>query len=395
MTDETAKNAAIRKSLQIVLSRIRLTAARQGKETELPTADFSNALNAIGENFIDLLLATERRGQWWLDETGQFHDCIVHRMGDRSPRNFVRGVSPEWNWYPKAASRLADPMTGPDHVVSVSVPSLEIDGKVCLEQKLRFGSRGDAFAGATTYLKHLLHRLNCPRPSEKEFDLDSYCNGLLEAAKAVLCRTKKDGALAYSGSVPQVCFVSIGLKPNKVVVTDKAGISKVECEYVGFLAPTINTSEFVTNSPALRIVQRANVRLWIGLDSLLEACTNEEVEGAWSTAVAQLTEDVRSPSWRSDWQNMEVGGSAMKATPGTNANDGIVWKGTGLCDEFTAEWRGIVLYAEYLDVGWRWHVTDTRNNDVAGCEDSGGYLDSSELAKEAAESMARYMRPER
>lgn len=85
----------------------------------------------------------------------------------------------------------------------------------------------------------------------------------------------------------------------------------------------------------------------------------------------------------------------MKAIPSTNANDGIVWKGTGLCDEFTAEWRGIVLYAEYLDAGWRWHVTDTRNNDVAGCEDSGGYLDSSELAREAAESMARYMRPDR
>ena len=297
MTDETAEQATIRESIQKVLSRIRRTAARREK-TELPTADFSNALNAIGENFVDLLFATERRGQWWLDETGQFHECIVRRVGERSPRIFARGVSPEWNWYPEAASRLADPMTGPDHIVRVSVPSLEFDGSVCLEQKLRFGSRRDAFAGASTYLKHLLHRLDCPRPSEKEFNLDSYFNGILEAAKAVLCRTKKNGALAYSGSVPQVCFVSTGLQPNRVVVTDKAGDSKVECEYIGFLAPTINTNELAGTSPALRIVQRAKVRLWIGLDSLLEACTNEEVEAAWSTAVAQLTEDICNPNWR-------------------------------------------------------------------------------------------------
>ena len=83
-------------------------------------------------------------------------------------------------------------------------------------------------------------------------------------------------------------------------MTDKTGISKVECEYVGFLAPTINTNELAGVSPALRIVQRAKVRLWIGLDSLLEACTNDEVEAAWSTALAQLTEDICNPNWRMD-----------------------------------------------------------------------------------------------
>lgn len=299
MTDETVERLMVRQSIQNVLSRIRRTATSRSK-TELPTANFSNALNAIGENFIDLLLATERQGQWWLDETGQLHDCIIRRVGNRSPRNFVRGDSPEWNWYPEAASRLADPMTGPDHVVSVSVPSLNLSGTVCLEQKLRFGTPSDAFAGASTYLKHLLHRLGCRRPSSAEFHLDSYFNGLLEAAKAVLCRTTKHGKLAYSGSVPQVCFVSIALQPNKVIVTDKTGVSKVECEYIGFLAPTINSNDLASASPALRIVQRAKVKLWIGLDSLLEACTNEEVEAAWFTAVGQLTEDICDPSWRTD-----------------------------------------------------------------------------------------------
>lgn len=297
MTDENQRT--IRDSIQAALARIRQTAATRGS-TELPTAKFSNAVNAVGENFVDLLLHAKRQGNWWFDEEGKFHECIVSRMGDRSPRNFSRGVSPEWNWFPPKASRLADPMTGPDHVVSVSVPSLELTGSVCLEQKLRFGTPGDAFAGATTYLKHLLHRLDCPRPTTQEFHLDSYFNGLLEAAKAVLCKTKKDGTLAYSGSVPQVCLVSTGLPPNKVLVSAKSGGSTVECEYVGFLAPTINRSELEKQIPAVRVVQRAKVRLWMGLDSLLEKCTVEEVEKAWSTAVARLTEDVCNPNWRTD-----------------------------------------------------------------------------------------------
>jgi hypothetical protein len=236
-------------------------------------------------------LSTERQGKWWLDETGQLHDCFIRRAGDRTPRNFARGDTPEWNWYPEAASRLADPMTGPDHVVSVRVPSLSLNGTICLEQKLRFGTPGDAFAEASTYLKHLLHGLEYRQPDAAKFDLDSYFHGLLEAAKTVLRRTTKHGKPAYSGSVPQVCFVSIALQPNKVVVTDKTGVSKVECEYVGFLAPTIKVDELASDSPATRIVQRAKVRLWIGLDSLLEA---------WSTAVAQLTENICNPRWRTD-----------------------------------------------------------------------------------------------
>ncbi len=287
----------IRSAILSVLSRIQRTAAQPGK-TELPTADFSNALNAVGENFVDLLLNEERRGLWWLDEDGSFHECIVSRPGARFPRNFSRGVSHEWSWFPAEANRLADPMTGPDHVISVNVPSLNVTCSVCLEQKLRFGTPGDAYAGASTYLKHLLHRLGYPRPATKEFHLESYCNGLLEAAKAVLCRTRKDGTLAYSGSVPQVCMVSTGLAPKTVVVTDRSGSARVECEYVGFLAPTINRSELESGSPAVRVIQRAKVSLWIGLDSLLECCTAEEVEKAWSTSVSRLTEDVCNPTWR-------------------------------------------------------------------------------------------------
>ena len=297
MTSEN--KVAIRDSIQNVLSRIRRTAIARGK-TELPTSDFSNALNAVGEHFVDLLLSNQRRGEWWLDDEGTFRECIVCRLGERFPRNFSRGVSPEWRWFPTEASRLADPMTGPDHVVSVSVPSLNITAIVCLEQKLRFGTPGDVCAGATTYLKHLLHGLNYPRPAAKDFHLDSYFNGHLEASKAVLCRTKKDGSLAYSGSVPQVCMVSTGLAPGNVVVTDRSGGSRAECEYVGFLAPTINHSDLQGASPAAQITQRARVNLWIGLDTLLDGCTAEEVEKAWSMSVSRLTEDICNPTWRCD-----------------------------------------------------------------------------------------------
>ena len=299
MTDAMAGQVSIRHSVAEVLERIRRTAERRG-ETELPTADFSNALNSVGENFVDLLLSKERRGQWWLSENGKFHECVVRTNGDRSPRNFARGKSPEWSWFPIEASRLADPMTGPDHVVSVKVPSLGVSDTVCLEQKLRFGTPGDAFAGASTYLKHLLHKVDCPRPSKKEFNLDSYFNGLLESVKSVLCRPKKDGTLAYSGSVPQVCLASTCLSPNKVVVTDRTGKSRVECEYVGFLAPIINSRELQSDAPAVAIVRRAKVKLWIGLDSLLQSCTDAEVEEAWATAVAQLSRDIRNPIWRND-----------------------------------------------------------------------------------------------
>lgn len=291
------EQVSIRESFKIVLARIRRTAAT--RTTERPTADFPNALNAVGESFVDLLLNVERRGKWWLDDEGEFHECIVRRIGTRFPRNFARGTSPEWNWFPAEASRLADPMTGPDHVVGVSVPSLELSGTVCLEQKLRFGTKGDAFAGASTYLKHLRHRLGYPHPTRREFHLDSYFNGLLEAAKAILCRTKKDGTLAYSGSVPHVCLVSMGLPPNKIVVIGKPAEPSVECDSVGFLGPTINRREFSDATPAVRIVQRAGVRLWMGLDSLLEDCTDEEAEAAWRTAVARLTADVHNLSWRS------------------------------------------------------------------------------------------------
>jgi len=294
MTNNTEVPTSFRDSIVSVLSRIRRTAAQRGRRTELPTADFSDALNTVGEHFVDLLLQKERRGLWWLGEDGAFHDCAVRRLGDRVPRNFVRGDSTDWSWFPAEATRLADPMTGPDHVVRVSVPSLKLSENVCLEQKLRFNSRQDVFADASTYLKHL----DVSRLDNSNSSFESYYQDALEEVKGVLGRRTENGTLAYSGSVPQVCFACISLSPHIITVVNRSGETRVECSYVGFLAPTVNQSSFAVEDHVVRIVRRAKVGLWIGLDSLLTACTDKEVQQAWSAALQKLTEDIRDPDWR-------------------------------------------------------------------------------------------------
>src|SRR5262249_20756653 len=100
---------SVRDSILKALSRIRTT-AQSRKATELPSAEFSNAINAVGEQFVDTLLQVERTGEWWLDETGTWRTCSVKRLGRRVRSNFIRGVSAECGWFPPGASRLADPM---------------------------------------------------------------------------------------------------------------------------------------------------------------------------------------------------------------------------------------------------------------------------------------------
>lgn len=297
MTTDTAKQVPpIRDSIVQVISRIRRT-AKSRSPTELPTAQFSNALNSVGELFVDLLLQKERRGQWWLGDDGQWLECTITSSGKRCQRNFIRGHSADWKWFPQTASRLADPMTGPDHVVTATIPSLSLSTHVALEQKLRFGTKQDAFASSSTYVKHLLAGLDCPLPSKSDLCFDSYYNGLTEATKALICKTKKDGRLAYSGSVPHVCLVSIGSSPHKVIVQEKPNGTTTECDFVGFLAPAIHHAAFAVDSPHNKIVQRARVRLWLGLDSLLEQCDSGEVEVAWATAIDGLSASIRYPNW--------------------------------------------------------------------------------------------------
>jgi hypothetical protein len=287
---------SFRSCLLLVLSRIRQT-AQSRKVSELPTAEFSNALNTVGEYFVHLLLNRERKGQWWLGDNGEFVECKLKNTGSRNRRNFVRGQSAEWAWFPQSASRLADPMTQPDHLVTLEVPSLSLTANVALEQKLRFGTPQDAFANSATYVKHLLAGLTYPLPDRNEFNVDSYCHGLLEAAKAFICKIKRDGKFAYSGSVPHVCFVSVGSSPNTIVVQEKLGGATTVCNFVGFLPPCVNTVAFTKNTPYRQLVLRAKVRLWMGLDSLLEQCNDEEVELAWTTAIDSLTTSIRNPKW--------------------------------------------------------------------------------------------------
>lgn len=296
--------ATIRDSIQKVMSRIRET-ARSRKATKLPSAEFSLAVNAVGECFVDLLLQKERKGNWWLTDNGEWVECCVKSNGMRIPRNFLRGQSSEWKWFPQSQEirHLADRMTGPDHLIVATVGSLNLTANIVLEQKLRFGTKQDAFADASTYVKHLLDgvkgddRKKLPKPRTPQDVTESYFEKLLGATKSVLLKTKGEGVLAHSGSVPHVCFVSLQTPPHKIFVCDREYRSTTECDFVGFLAPTVNDTAFAADSVNRRIIERAKVRLWIGLDSLLEQCDCKEVEAAWTTAIDGLSASVRNPKW--------------------------------------------------------------------------------------------------
>lgn len=290
----------IQKCILETLSQIRKT-----KAAKLPGPEFSNAINAVGEQFVDMLLKSERTGKWWLDDNGEWLECTVKRVGNRVAKNFLPGESSEWEFFTKTATRptLADPLTGPDHVVSVDVPKMGLKNiRVVLEQKLRFG-RHDVLANSSTYVRHLRAGLGkegrkYQAPKTKDFQIEPYCNGLLHAAKDVLCHTDGKGALTYSGKVPHVCFVSICLSPNKIIVRDKGSGERVECDFAGFLPPCVNQESFTKDSPTRKIIYHAKVRLWIGLDTLLKQCQAAEVENAWRKAIKRLSQSVRDPQWR-------------------------------------------------------------------------------------------------
>lgn len=287
--------SCLRPSLRNTLRRIRMSAIRSGA-TELPTAEFSDAINLVGEDFVDLLFAKPRSGRWWIASAGTLAECTVQNLGTRHRSVFVKGKSPEWSWFPKNAHRLADPMTGPDHVLKVEVPSLSLSQTAIVEQKLRLSSKQDAFANGSTYVKHLnlKKKLDHPAPSGEN---EQYCESLLKATKRYITKTS-DGGLTYSGAVPHVCFASILTSPNKIFVAPKSGGKTIEGTCVGFLAPTIDYHSLVQESAISRFLQRAKVNLWISLESLLAQCTDEEVTEAWNASCERLIQHLLAPEWR-------------------------------------------------------------------------------------------------
>ena len=289
MTDAKQPSGSIKASILAVLTHIRETATKPGK-TQLPTAAFSNALNSVGERLVDLLLEKERTGDWWLSEEGDWLRCTVQRTEPRVTRHFYS----EETLLP-TSKHLADPMTGPDHLVWVSVPARDISSNVVLEQKLRFGTRQDAFADSGTYLKHLLYKLDHNAPTETDLDPESYCKKLFASLENRIGTTT--GRIGASGTVPQVCFWSIHSPLNKIIVGDKEPRKVTQCDFVGFLPPIVNTASFKKKSPAVEVIRRAKVQLWLGLDSLLAVCEESEVEKAWDVAVKELSTALHNPTW--------------------------------------------------------------------------------------------------
>lgn len=289
MTDAKQPSGSIKASILAALTRIRESATKPGK-TQLPASAFSNALNSVGERLVDLLLEKERTGDWWLSEEGDWLRCTVRRTEPRVTRHFYS----EETLLP-TSKHLADPMTGPDHLVRVSVPARNISSDVVLEQKLRFGTRQDAFADSGTYLKHLLYKLDHNAPTESDLDPESYCKKLFASLENRIGTTT--GRIGASGTVPQVCFWSIRSPLKKIIVGDKEPKKVTKCDFVGFLPPIVNTASFKKKSPAVEVIRRAKVQLWIGLDSLLEVCEESEVETAWDEAIKELGIALHNPTW--------------------------------------------------------------------------------------------------
>jgi hypothetical protein len=284
----------IRPSLLGVLHRIRESS--QLGRTALPNKSFSEALNAVGEHFVDLLLARPRKGRWWLGPDGAWQECIVQRWGQsRETRVFRWAENPSWReWFPEEATRLGDPLTGPDHVVAVEIPASSERVGVVLDQKLRLGRPGDAIASSRTYMAHLLAKpVEHRRPNASDdTNIEAYCQSLLRVIRTVLCN-RLDGLLTYSGKVPHVVFASVFTEPHLIYVTDSKE-TQVTCSCAGFLAPIIDRSQVKIVDPVSIVIRRAAVRLWIGLDDLLGCCDDNEVEMAWAEVIRRLTDSICS-----------------------------------------------------------------------------------------------------
>lgn len=296
-SQEARNQYRVRRSLLTVLDRIK----RSRSKTELPVSAFSEALNAVGERFIDCLLGSPRTGKWWLAPDEQWHECTIRRLGERrEARTFLPADHPSWQtWFPKTATRLADALTGPDHLVSAEIPSLNQTVTVVLEQKLRLSTRQNAIATGRTYFAHLRAKPLKYQDLKKadHANLDKYCAGLLDAIRLLLTPVQKGAAFFYSGKVPHVVYASILTEPNLIHVSDvKDGM--ITCRDAGFLAPIIDRTHFTSDNPYARIVRRSAVHLWVGLDDLLKCCGDEEVEAAWNSTLTWLTETICNPLWR-------------------------------------------------------------------------------------------------
>ncbi len=90
----------------------------------------------------------------------------------------------------------------------------------------------------------------------------------------------------------------IGCPPHKINVQEQPSGSITECDFVGFLSPCVDHSSFAHATAQRQVVLRARVRLWFGLDELLERCEPDEVQAAWDSAIAGLSECIRNPTWK-------------------------------------------------------------------------------------------------
>jgi len=204
-------------------------------------------------------------------------------------------ADPTWDWIPANAQPFADALTGPDHVVRVTLPN-SAEHLVVLEQKMRFG-KDSAIAGPATYLRHLKHKTAFRCPDVRE-DVDGYLTELNTQIQKKMF-AGNNGEKVYRGTVPQVCMTSLLSQPSRILIKMADKKDLVVCQSVGFLSPVRRDLSFLQQDNFyLKLVRQLRVRLWIGLDSLLRKCTDQQVQSAWNKALKSHEDALYNAQWK-------------------------------------------------------------------------------------------------
>lgn len=271
-----------------------------------PKAHFSQALNGLlGEHFIQHLLRdAPATGNFWIDESGNRTRCTIWIERTLKRRfHFVPGATSAWSWYGRSV--IGDPMSTPDHIVTVKLADNTMR-LAALEQKFRF-TLADANATPAKYMKHLLVGLS-NLPSRKDnTDVDGYCAALVEALKRYVKPIRAEGDDAgsaddvFPGSVPQLAFLSMALEHGSIQFSEErsreSGASRLTVDTLGFLTPLVGKTPFVDDLNR-KVVARARVHLWVGLDELLRCYSAKQVEDAANKALGEYWNALVNPDWR-------------------------------------------------------------------------------------------------
>jgi len=256
--------------------------------------NFSAALNAFGEMFVNNLLKESLEGRWWYDfEKEKFKNCKIIIKNESSTKKYrfiwndilenpeefdAERVKRVEAILKKDELAIGDGNTNPDHIITVETDEGEY--KCMTEQKLRFSPK-DISASPETIKQYVY-----PEKFEEKQNLK------------IILKDHLDPTKNPKGKTLQVAFYSM-LSYNAVTLSPKKSKDQkseglVQCGYLGFLAPSIKEEKFKENNTIKKNCKEANLKLWIGLDSILEKSSDDYVSKAWTDAYISLLQKLKT-----------------------------------------------------------------------------------------------------